>query len=175
MTARLYRRLLPLVLIPAVLGPATLDAQVSGPWSACKGDTLSTWNCAQYYSGTLTLTTELKGSDFHQTLSVVVTVTAGRVTCQLKGSEVGEFGGPGMLAVEHENTANAGEYRIDVWCPEAAGTRPDRADDPLIKVMTQRAADYATLEGKETNDHPDADPANGVTGSETITWRLRRS
>ena len=36
-------------------------------------------------------------------------------------------------------------------------------------------ADYTTLEGKETNDHPDADPANGVTGSETITWRLRRS
>ncbi len=65
-----------LLLVP-VLFAFPLAAQASGPWSACNMDSLSTWNCARYYSGTVSLTSELKGADLHQTYRVVATVTEG--------------------------------------------------------------------------------------------------
>ncbi len=117
-----------LILAPSLLG------QVSGRWSSCKTDSLSTFNCAQYYTGTVTLTSELKGSNLNQSLRIVATVADGRVSCQVKGTEVGDFEGAGMLAVEHENTDNAGEYGISVWCPESSGKRPKRGDAPLVSV-----------------------------------------
>jgi hypothetical protein len=163
-----------LLLVPATLSTLPLAAQGSGLWAACNMDSLSTWNCARYYSGTVTLTSELKGADLRQTYHVVATITAGRVLCKVKGSEVGEYEGPGMLAVEHSSNMNAGGYSIDVWCPEEAGTRPTRRDSPLIRVMKQRAADYAVLTGKDPHEHPDADPINGFSGTETIEWALRR-
>src|ERR1041385_4966111 len=82
--------------------------------------------------------------------------------------------GRGMLAVEHENTANAGGYSISVWCPESAGERPRRGDAPRISITKQRATDYAILEGKDSYDHPDTDAANGISGKESVTWTLRR-
>lgn len=163
-----------LLFFPATLSALPLAAQASGAWSACNMDSLSTWNCARYYSGTVTLTSELKGPNLHQTYRVVATITAGRVVCQVKGSEVGEYEGPGMLAVEHASTMNSGTYRIDVWCPEEAGKRPTRRDSPLIQVMKQPAADYAVLTGKDPHEHPDTDATNGLSGTETIEWALRR-
>ena len=172
MTARLPRLLLPVLTL--LFLPRGVNAQAQGAWSGCKADSLSIWNCAQYYSGTVTYTSELKGADLHETLTVVATVTAGRATCQLKGSEVGEFEGPGMVVVEHGSTQNSGEFKINVWCPETEGERPTRGDSPLIQVMNQRAADYGTLNGKDSWEHPSADAANGITGTETISWQLRR-
>ena len=163
---------------PVLLAMATLVSplrgQVAGQWSSCKTDSLSTFNCGQYYTGTVTLTSELKGSNVHQSLQIVATVAGGKVTCAVKGTEAGDFTGPGMLAVEHENTANAGGYSISVWCPESAGERPKRDDAPRISITKQRAADYATLEGKDSYEHPDADAANGISGKESVTWTLRR-
>jgi hypothetical protein len=166
------RRIAILCLV-AVL-PGTAAPQAAGTWS-CRTDSLATFNCAPYYSGTVTLTSELKGPGFTQTLSIVATVTAGRVMCTVKDSEVGDFEGPGMLAVPHETNANAGEYDIDVWCPEAPGERPTRDDSPMIQVMKQRATNYGTLEGRDEHENPSVDPVNQVSGTETITWRLRRS
>jgi hypothetical protein len=163
-----------LPVLALLLAPGALMAQAQGAWSGCKADSLSIWNCAQYYSGTVTYTSELKGTGLNETLSVVATITAGRATCKLKGSEVGEFEGPGMVAVEHGSTMNSGEFKIDVWCPESEGERPTRRDSPLIKVMNQRAVDYGTLNGKDSWEHSSADAANGITGTETITWQLRR-
>ena len=51
---------------------------------------------------------------------------------------------------------------------------PRRGTDPRIQIMKQQTATYATLEGKEAYDHPNTDAANGLTGTETITWALRR-
>jgi hypothetical protein len=167
-------RRLVLFLSLLAMQPLSLHSQVPGAWSGCKGDSLSTWNCAHYYTGTVSLTAELKGANLNLTRSVIATVAAGRVTCRIKESETPEYEGPGMLAVEHETTANAGEYAINVWCPEAAGERPGRDDSPLIQVMEQRAADYALLTGTDAHEHPDADSANGLSGTETITWRLQR-
>ena len=166
------RRLLPLCLV--VVFPSPVASQAPGGWS-CRTDSLATFNCASYYSGIVSLTSELKGPGFTQTLSIVATVTAGRVMCKVKDSEVGEYEGPGMLTVPHDNNANAGGYDINVWCPEAPGERPTRDDYPVIQVMKQRATDFGALEGRDQHDHADVDPANQVTGSETITWRLRRS
>ncbi|HEV8125301.1 MAG TPA: hypothetical protein VGP80_13730 [Gemmatimonadales bacterium] len=164
-----------LLLFPFALGVAPLQAQGSPAWSRCTMDSLSTWNCAQYYSGTVSYNAELKGQDLHQVRSIVATITAGRVTCKVKEPDAPEFEGPGMLAVEHESNMNAGKYKISVWCPEAAGERPTRRDDPMIESYEQQAADYATLNGKDAHEHPDADAANGLTGTETITWALKRS
>lgn len=162
-----------LLLVPTLVA-LPLAAQASGAWSGCKTDSLSTWNCFQYYSGTVTITSELKGGGVHQTFRAVATITAGRVICKVKDSEVGEFEGPGMLAVEHESTMNSGRYSIDVWCPAEAGTRPTRRDSPLIQVMKQQAADYGVLSGKDPHEHPSTDAANGLSGTETIEWALRR-
>jgi hypothetical protein len=45
----------------------------------------------------------------------------------------------------------------------------------LIKVYDQRVADYTTLDGKDEYEHPSADAANGLSGTETVTWRLRKN
>jgi hypothetical protein len=153
---------------------AVLQAQAAGQW-ACRADSLAGWNCAHYYAGTVTMTSELTGS-VHETHKVVATVSGGRVTCRVSGSEVTEFEAPGMVAVVHEATlVVGGGYSISVWCPEAAGDRPDRRKEPQIKIEGQRATTYATLEGKDSYEHPDADAANGISGTVTITWALRRS
>lgn len=155
--------------------PAALPGQAPGRWG-CRVDSLSGYNCAYYYTGTVTLEAELRGANLRQTLRVVATVTAGRVSCRVSSSEDGDFEGPGMLVVEHKAGGVAGgEYAINVWCPESAEDRPRRGQSPLIMVPNLRAANYDTLEGRDAHEHPDADSANGLSGTETISWALRRS
>ena len=168
------RRLVPL-LLPLALIASVLHAQGSAAWSRCRADSLSTYNCAQYYSGTVSLTSELKTPNGTETSSVVATVTGGRVTCRVKRPDTPEFEASGMLAVEHGSTMNSGDFKIQVWCPEGAGEPVSRHDAASIETYDQRAADYATLEGRDAHEHPNTDAANGVTGTEVITWRLRRS
>lgn len=163
----------PLLGVVLVILSSALQAQAPGRWG-CRADSLAGFNCARYYDGTVTLTSELKGSA-QQSRRVVATVTGGRVTCRVSGSDVEEFEAPGMLAVVHEATqVVGGGYSISVWCSEEAGDSPRRGTEPQIKIVKQRAANYATLEGKDAHEHPDADAANGLTGAETITWVLRR-
>lgn len=156
-----------------VMLSSEMQAQAPGRW-ACRADSLAGYNCAQYYDGTVTQTSELKGS-VQQSARIVATVTGGRVICKVSGTEVEAFEGPGMLAVVHE-AANVvgGEYSINVWCPEAPGEATERGSEPQIVIMKQRAANYATLEGKDVHEHPSADAVNGLSGTETITWALRR-
>ncbi len=166
-------QLLALGVLSAANCPA-LQAQATGQW-VCRADSLSGWNCAHSYNGTVTLSSELTGS-VHETYKVVATVTGGRVTCRVSGSEVTEFEAPGMVAVAHEATLTVGGgYSISVWCPEEAGARPRARTEPQIKIQGQRATTYTTLEGRDSHEHPNADAANGVTGTETIIWNLRRS
>lgn len=168
------RRLILLVL-PLALTPSALPAQGSAAWSGCRADSLSGYNCAHYYSGTVSLTSELKTGSGTESSSITATVSAGRVTCRVKPSDAPEFEAPGMLAVEHGSNMNSGDFKISVWCPQAAGERSSRRDSPSIETYDQRAADYATLEGRDAHEHPNTDAANGVTGTEVIAWRLRRS
>jgi hypothetical protein len=171
--ATLIRRLA-FCLISLPLGATVAQAQAQGAWSGCRADSLSIWNCSQYYTGTVSSSSDLKGTDLHITMSVVATVTAGKVSCHVKGSEVGEYTGPGMIAVEHSSTENTGKYIIKVWCPEAEGERVSRDDSPIIEVLDQQAADYRSISGTESYPHPDTDDANGLSGTYTATWQLRR-
>jgi len=165
---------LPILGVLAVVLAPALHAQAANPW-ACRADSLSGWNCARYYNGTVTLSSELTGS-VHETHKIVATITGGRVSCRVSGSEVTEFEAPGMLAVAHEATlTTGGGYNISVWCPEEAGDLPRARTEPQIKIEGQRAANYTTLEGKDSHENPNADAANGISGTETITWSLRRS
>lgn len=156
------------------MSASPLAAQGSAAWSGCKTDSLSTYNCAQYYTGTVTFRSVLKGANLNQTRTVVATVTAGQVSCKITDTEQGDYSGPGMIAVEHESNMNSGGYEISVWCPETEGERPTRNDSPSIQVMDQKATDYGALEGKEEYDSANADEANGITGTDTTTWNLRR-
>jgi hypothetical protein len=160
--------------LATVLSFTPLHAQGAGPWSSCKTDSLSNYNCASYYSGTISLTSELKTPNGTETRSVVATVTAGRVVCRVKDATGNVFDAPGMLAAEHASTGSSGAYTIQVWCPGAKGERVSRNDSPAIDTYERQAADYATLTGKDAHDHPETDAANGVSGTETITWQLHR-
>lgn len=165
-----------LLVLSLALMPCTaeLQAQGAGGWSGCKTDQLSNYNCAQYYSGTVTLNSELKTPNGTEVRSITATVTAGKVSCKVKLPDGPAFEGAGMLAAEHAGTGNAGKYSIRVWCPESAGQKPSRDDAPAIDTYERSAADYALLEGRDAHEHPDADAANGVSGTETVVWQLRR-
>lgn len=169
-----HRSGLLVLFVATVLAYTPAHAQGAGSWSGCKTDSLANYNCASYYSGTVSLTSELKTPNGTETRSVVATVTAGRVACRVKDVAGSVFEGPGMLAAEHASTGTSGKYTLRVWCPEAKGQRVTRDDSPVIDTYEQQAGDYATLAGKDAHDHPDADPANGVSGTETIAWQLRR-
>ena len=164
-----------LLVLPLALTPCALTAQGSAAWSGCKADSLAGYNCARYYSGTVSLTAELKSPSGTEATSIVATVTAGRVACRVKLPDSPEFEAPGMLAVEHGSNMNSGDFKISVWCPQAAGENVSRRDSPSIETYDQRAADYATLDGRDAHEHPNTDAANGVSGTEVIVWRLRRS
>jgi hypothetical protein len=154
--------------------PGTLQGQGSKLWTSCKTDSLSTYNCATYYSGTASLTSQLKTPSGTENRSVLATVTAGRVVCRVTEADGSAFEGAGMLVAEHGSNMNSGEYVVRVWCPEATGQRVKRSDSPIMDTYKQQADDYATLAGKDAHEHPDADEANGVSGTETLAWQLRR-
>ena len=164
--------ILALALILQVHSP--VGAQTAPSWSACKTDKLSTYNCASYYTGTVTLAAELKTPNGVESRSITATIVAGRVTCRVKGATEPAFEGAGMLLVEHASTTNSGEYTIRVWCPDAPGEKPSGGDAATIDSYERQAASYGVLEGKDQHEHPEADAANGVSGTETITWALRR-
>ena len=163
--------LLPLAVVLAFT-PA--HGQAAGGWSGCKTDALSNYNCATYYSGTVTLTSELKTPRGTESRSVVATVTAGKVMCRVKDPSGDTFEGAGLLVAEHASTGPSGSYSVKVWCPREKGQAASRDDAPMIDTYDQEAGDYATLSGKNTHDHPDTDPANGVSGTETVVWQLHR-
>jgi len=173
MTGSFRTRLLVWAALAAV-SPAGLAAQRAPAWTACKTDSLSTYNCASYYSGTVTMNSTLKATGVNQFTVVTATVTAGKVSCRLKTEETPEFTAPGMLMVEHDNNQNSGGYEIKVWCPDEPGKRVTRDDYALIEVMKQESRDYTRLDGQESYEHPDADDVNGVTGTVTTSWHLER-
>ena len=166
-------RRLGLLLLPMLLSQVPVGAQVSPRWSACRGDTLSTYNCASYYSGTFSTASETKTADATTTSSVVATLAGGRLTCRIKDSESGDFEAAGMVAVQHEGTGDAGEYLILIWCPETEGDHPSRHEEPNLQSYKKRAADYATLEGKDS--FTEKDEANGVTQTVNTTWSFKRN
>jgi len=162
-----------LLTLPILMcAPAVLPAQGSPAWAACRTDSLSTFNCASYYNGTVTMNATVKAAGVDQFTVITATVTAGKVSCRFKTEEIPEFTAPGMVAIEHGSNRDAGKYKVSVWCPDAPGKRVSRRDQPNIEVYEQEAADYARLQGEDSYDG--GDEVNGVTEKVTTTWRLER-
>ncbi len=165
---------LTLLLLPALLWrPA--EGQGVEAWKRCNMDSLATWNCAMYYSGTVSQVSILKVNGKEERSTVNATITAGQVACRVTTTGQPDYDAPGMLVVGHATAGNrGGEYDFQVWCGESAGKRAKRGDYPVIELADLQATDYAKLDGKTTYEHPDADEANGVAGSVTVTWHFVR-
>ena len=86
-----------LLTLAFVQGPSHLRAQASGPWSGCKTDSLSNYNCAQYYNGTVSYNSELKTPDGTEVRSITAMVTGGKVSCKVKTPDGPAFEGPAEL------------------------------------------------------------------------------
>lgn len=106
--------------------------------------------------------------------------------------------GPGLVAVEYGTNTNdepkGPYYRITVACPTPAGEEVTTDLPSGTKTVLKRASvppkgfdggemsSYerpgtqkdASLQGSTVDEHPDADAANGLTGTVTITWKLVR-
>jgi hypothetical protein len=106
--------------------------------------------------------------------------------------------GPGLVAVEYgTNTVDDPKgpyYRVTVACPSPAGeeisTDFRTGTRTVIKVLGgppdgfsgsemssyKRAGTErdAVLQGSTVDEHPEADVANGLTGTVTVTWKLTR-
>jgi hypothetical protein len=62
-----------------------------------------------------------------------------------------------MLVAEHASTGTAAASTPSRFgARNRLGKRPTRGDSPSIDTYEQQAADYATLEGKDAHEHPDA-------------------
>lgn len=164
------------LVVAVIVLPLTLQAQVPAAWSDCRADSLAGWNCARYYSGTVTFRSELAvAAEGRSAVTITASIAAGRVTCRVEGTDVERFEGAGMLAVITEGPIAGGTYDIVLWCPGEAGEAMTRDAYPVVEIRKRRAASFTLLEGSDAWEHPDADPVNGVSGSETVTWSLRRT
>ena len=66
-------------------------------------------------------------------------------------------------------------HLLRTGCPEQPDDRPHRGTEAQIRIEKQRAANHGTLAGKDAHEHPEADAANGVSGTKTLTWSLKRT
>ncbi len=169
---RVPRSLLVGGLLAAGLG-STLAAQDRATIAAMCEPVLVHCNYAKFYSGTIGWTATLKAPGLDSRGAYEATVTRGKVQCQAKTTDDGEFSGPGLLVVEKPRsspTDRRGNYLIRVSCP--SGPDEEISIDGGLQIDERAAADFALLEGTESYPHPDSDEVNKVTGTMTVRWRL---
>jgi hypothetical protein len=139
-------------------------------------------NIGQHYSGTVRWVSTLATSAETVTDDVTARVTRGRVACEGSITRNGPSGraesirGGGLLVVEWgrgtEDDPDAPWYRIAVACPGAGGPAPADMTDAVETYKQPRRKGFAVLEGAVQEEHPDADPVNGVTGTWSLKWSL---
>lgn len=110
----------------------------------------------------------------------------------------GVIQGEGLLAVElgrgTEDSEDQPWVRISIACPTAAGedttetfrnggslqvqrfaSRPPEMDsNGWVTEKLATSADYLVMTGRVSEEAPEADPSNGVTGTVTFEWSLTR-
>lgn len=159
-------------------------------------------NYAHYFSGTFGWRSVSSGPGGSDTETVDVNVVNGIALCSggstssAQGrTRTGSINGPGLIGVEFlPDPVHTWVYRITVACPSVAW--PATADEPATAsepaelgrgeqssdkqptggvglTLEQAIARLARLQKSIT--FPGNDPANGVTGSLTISWNLVRS
>lgn len=111
-------------------------------------------------------------------------------------TQVGTILGPGLIAIEFEKDSTGKDvYRITGACPSPywppTADQPARASTPAELGSSYYEQSYqqpmppgstgslvpnpAALRGGNTYPNPEADPANGVTGTIRVTWAFSRS
>jgi len=124
-------------------------------------------NYADHFSGTFHWESVL--GDERE--SVTATITNGKAVCS------GSSNGPGLVAVEFglgtDDAPTQPWYRVAVACPT---TRPAEMNGTEMSTYKQPTAarEPRVLEGSSQDENPDADPANGVTGTLKLRWSLKR-
>lgn len=105
----------------------------------------------------------------------------------------GVISGPGLIAVEFMKDSGQLVYEITASCPSAhiTETYTDHiSNETSTTTLNAKPADWRDrtsmdrkpasaigidLSGSQTGPAPDEDPSNGVTGTMTFTWSLKRN
>ena len=123
----------------------------------------------------------------------------GKITTEDTVTDINlSISGPGLAAVEFgvntEDDPKGPYYNITIACPTPSGTetntnrRTGVAETMTVTAKIPKGFDgegqqsdkqpgsekNTTLQGTRVDDHPDADPANGLSGKITLTWKLTR-
>jgi len=137
-------------------------------------------NYAQYFSGRVQWRASIEVSGDPSAGSkteITATIEKGKATCS--GTVDGQaIRGEGLVAVERgakmEDDPGQPWYWIYVSCPEPDGRVPDIMETMIQTYKQKDTAGFKTLAGEIEEDHPDADPPNGVTGRIALEWSLSR-
>ena len=171
-------------------GPLADDAE-RGPGPAAQQPPCQTkvvsCNYAYLYSGTFYWTVSLSGPASQSSWKVQVAVNQGVAACGGTETETSNgqtttatIGGTGLFAVEfNRGSNNQLEYVLTAACPAppwmgAPGQPAELGHDPYqyIDPKPATAIGQASLSGSLTYPAPETDPANGVTGTVTVSWNL---
>jgi hypothetical protein len=142
-------------------------------------------NIGDAYSGTFHQVSVLEYAGGKVTRDLTAHVTLGKVRCEgtLASTDpsvpAGAIKGEGLLIVEWgvgtDDDPGMPWYRIAASCPGVDGSTPVGADASDMDTYKQpRRSGFALLKGSQEEQHPDADPNNGVTGSIRMEWSLSR-
>lgn len=164
-----------MLIAAAVLAVAPAAAEEQLP---CRPN-LVPCNYAEHFTGKVHMRSVLKAANppSEQMEEYTVTIAAGKASCT--GSIDGKpVSGAGLLAVERGTSSDEepGQpwYSITVSCPGRDGTTPN-IDNAQIKTYERKdTTALEVLAGKSQEEHPDADPVNGVSGTVAIEWSLTR-
>lgn len=150
----------------------------------CRPDFVSC-NYGEHFSGTLHWRSVLKTAGDPANgrpaeviaEDVTVTVADGKTTCS--GTMLGKaIKGSGLLAVERgtsmEDAPDQPWYQISASCPGPDGKVPDIMNTDIQTYKQKDTTVFKTLTGSLKDQHPDADPDNGVTGTIQLDWSLTR-
>jgi len=145
-------------------------------------------NYAYLYSGQFSWDNTINGSasQFHE--QITLAVNNGVADCQgsVKETENGQtttgtVSGPGLFAVEFErDSVNQLVYRLTAACPTVAGmgspVQPAELGHHDMETYQQRATTIAQklIQGGSSYPAPETDPANGVTGTVRVSWKITR-
>ncbi|MEO7966488.1 MAG: hypothetical protein ABIT38_21530 [Gemmatimonadaceae bacterium] len=153
-------------------------------------------NYGHLYTGTFSWTSTLTSATSNYSEEVHVAIANGKATCVGTVHETqkntnplsGSLSGPGLFAVEFENdSAGKPIYRITAACPtfaypqtaDAAATPSRPAElghnDRTTYEQPATGVALASLQGSSTYPSPDEDSVNGVTGTVTVKWTLRKN
>ena len=150
-------------------------------------------NYAFLYSGNFDWNTTLRGDGSSTVTDVKVNIINGRAGCvgtqtisDSGGPHVWSVNGTGLVAVEFKLDENRRRvYKISVACPQPynsstpqspaeLGLFGQETDDQVYVVTGNSVVPDFDLRGTRSFPAPEADPENGVTGTTTLTWTLRR-